>query len=177
LMTDVWTSVGVVAGVIAVVLTGWIRLDPAIALVVAANIVWTGVRIIRKSVLGLMDTALPIDEQTLIRHVLEPHRQAGVEYHAIRTRQSGSRRFVSLHVLVPGLWNVQRGHQLVERIEEDIRRALPNVIVFTHLESLSDPASWDDGVLDREQAPGVDASEEQPRQSQNGKTDQRQSES
>jgi hypothetical protein len=75
------------------------------------------------------------------------------------------------------MWNVQRGHHLVERIEEDIRRALPNVIVFTHLESLSDPASWDDGVLDREQAPSVDASEAQPQQSQNGKTAQRQSES
>jgi hypothetical protein len=66
---------------------------------------------------------------------------------------------------------------LVERIEQEIRRALPNVIVFTHLESLSDPASWDDGVLDREQAPGVDASEEQPRQSQNGKEAKRQNES
>jgi cation diffusion facilitator family transporter len=169
LMTDVWTSAGVVVGVIAVGLTGWNRLDPAVALVVAANIVWTGVRIVRKSVLGLMDTALPIDEQNLIRDVLEPHRQSGVEYHALRTRQSGSRRFVSLHILVPGMWNVQRGHQLAESIEEDIRRALPNVIVFTHLESLSDPASWDDGVLDRGQKPGVDTTEEQPRQSQNGK--------
>jgi divalent metal cation (Fe/Co/Zn/Cd) transporter len=116
-----------------------------------------------------MDTALPIDEQNLIRDVLEPHRQSGVEYHALRTRQSGSRRFVSLHILVPGMWNVQRGHQLAESIEEDIRRALPNVIVFTHLESLSDPASWDDGVLDHGQKPGVDTTEEQPRQSQNGK--------
>jgi cation diffusion facilitator family transporter len=173
LMTDVWTSVGVVVGVVAVGFTGWNRLDPAIALVVAANIVWTGVRIIRKSVLGLMDTALPIDEQNLIRNVLEPHKQDGIEYHALRTRQSGSHRFVSLHVLVPGVWNVQRGHHLVERIEENIRRALPNVIVFTHLESLSDPASWDDNVLDREQAPSVDVSEAQPQQSQNGKTDQR----
>jgi cation diffusion facilitator family transporter len=169
LMTDVWTSVGVVVGVVAVGLTGWNRLDPVVALLVAANIVWTGVRIMRKSVLGLMDTALPIDEQNLIRDVLEPHRQSGVEYHALRTRQSGSRRFVSLHVLVPGMWNVQRGHQLAESIEADIRRALPNVIVFTHLESLSDPASWDDGVLDREQAPPDDAPTEQPRQSQNGK--------
>ena len=177
LMTDVWTSVGVVVGVIAVSLTGWNRLDPAVALVVAANIVWTGVRIIRKSVLGLMDTALPIDEQNLIRNVLEPHKRDGVEYHALRTRQSGSHRFVSLHVLVPGMWNVQRGHQLVERIEEDIRRALPNVIVFTHLESLSDPASWDDSVLDRGQAPSVDASEAQPQSSPNGKTAHRQDES
>jgi cation diffusion facilitator family transporter len=177
LMTDVWTSVGVVVGVVAVSLTGWNRLDPVVALLVAANIVWTGVHIMRKSVLGLMDTALPIDEQNLIRDVLEPHRQAGVEFHALRTRQSGSHRFVSFHILVPGIWNVQKGHQLAERTEEDIRRALPNAIVFTHLESLSDPASWDDGVLDREQTPPLDTSEEKPLQSPSGKADQRQNES
>ena len=151
LLTDVWTTAGVVVGIIAVGITGWNPLDPIVALAVAANIVWTGIRFIRKSVLGLMDTALPMDEQNLIRSLLETHKEAGVEYHALRTRQSGSRRFVSLHVLVPGIWTVQRGHLLVERIEEDISRALPNVIVLTHLESLSDPASWDDGVLDREE--------------------------
>ena len=151
LLTDVWTTAGVVVGIIAVGITGWDPLDPIVALAVTANIVWTGIRFIRKSVLGLMDTALPMDEQNLIRSVLETHREAGVEYHALRTRQSGSRRFVSLHVLVPGIWTVQRGHQLVELIEEDISRALPNVIVLTHLESLSDPASWDDDVLDREE--------------------------
>jgi len=151
LLTDVWTSAGVVVGIIAVGITGWNPLDPIVALAVAANIVWTGIRFIRKSVLGLMDTALPMDEQNLIRSVLETHREIGVKYHALRTRQSGSRRFVSLHVLVPGIWTVQRGHQLVEHIEEDISRALPNVIVLTHLESLSDPASWDNGVLDREE--------------------------
>ena len=151
LLTDVWTTAGVVVGIIAVGITGWNPLDPIVALAVAANIVWTGIRFIRKSVLGLMDTSLPMDEQNLIRRVLETHREAGVEYHALRTRQSGSRRFVSLHVLVPGIWTVQRGHQLVGRIEEDISRALPNVIVLTHLESLSDPASWDNGVLDREE--------------------------
>jgi cation diffusion facilitator family transporter len=172
LMTDVWTSVGVVAGVVAVGFTGWNRLDPIVALIVAANIVWTGVRILRKSVLGLMDTALPMDEQNLIRSVLEPHSQAGVEYHALRTRQSGSHRFVSLHVLVPGMWNVQKGHQLVERIEKDIRRALPDAIVFTHLESLTDPASWDDGALDREETPSVDIQTNQPQQSPNKKTAQ-----
>ncbi len=171
LLTDVWTSAGVVVGVVAVDLTGWNRLDPVIALVVAANIVWTGVRIVRKSVSGLMDTALPVDEQTLIRNALEPHRQAGVEYHALRTRQSGSRRFVSLHVLVPGSWNVHRGHQLVERIEKDIQQALPNVIVFTHLESLSDPASWNDGVLDRSLTPGEKSPEAETPQPQNGGKD------
>jgi len=156
LMTDVWTSVGVLAGVGAVALTGWERLDPIVALVVAANIVWSGVRIVRNSVLGLMDTALPVEEQIRLQKVLEQYMQTGVQYHALRTRQSGARRFVSVHVLVPGIWTVLRGHQLLERIEADIRHALPTVTVFTHLESLNDPASGDDTALDRADAPPVD---------------------
>jgi cation diffusion facilitator family transporter len=153
LMTDVWTSAGVLIGVGAVALTGWERLDPIVALVVAGNIVWSGFQIMRNSVLGLMDTALPVEEQIILQKVLEQHLQTGVQYHALRTRQSGARRFISLHVLVPGIWTVQRGHQLLERIEADIRHALPTAAVFTHLESLNDPASWDDMTLDRAVAP------------------------
>jgi len=149
LMTDVWTSAGVLAGVGAVALTGWQRLDPIVALIVAANIIWSGVRIVRTSALGLMDTALPSEQQTLLKNVLEKHTQNGVEYHALRSRESGSRQFVSFHVLVPGEWTVQRGHQLLETIEADIRNAMPSVTVFTHLESLNDPASWEDTNLDR----------------------------
>jgi cation diffusion facilitator family transporter len=149
LMTDVWTSAGVLVGVGAVALTGWVRLDPIVALVVAGNIVWSGFQIVRNSVLGLMDTALPVEEQITLQKVLDQHLQTGVQYHALRTRQSGARRFISLHVLVPGEWTVQRGHQLLERIEADIRLALPTAAVFTHLESLNDPASWDDMALDR----------------------------
>jgi cation diffusion facilitator family transporter len=151
LMTDVWTSVGVTIGVGAVALTGWERLDPIVALIVAANIIWSGIHIVRKSVLGLMDTALPLEEQSVVQKVLDKHMQKHVQYHALRTRQSGSRRFVSLHVLVPGYWTVQRGHQLLERIEADIRQVLPSVTVFTHLESLNDPASFEDIALDREE--------------------------
>jgi len=143
----------VLVGVGAVALTGWGRLDPIVALVVAGNIVWSGFQIVRNSVLGLMDTALPVEEQITLHKVLEQHLQAGVQYHALRTRQSGARRFISLHVLVPGAWTVQRGHQLLERIEADIRHALPTAAVFTHLESLNDPASWDDMALDRTVAP------------------------
>ncbi len=149
LLTDVWTSVGVVAGVGAVALTGWQRLDPMVALLVAANIVWTGVRIVRRSVLGLMDTALAATEQARLKRALDPHLAEGVVFHALRTRQAGARRFVSLHVLVPGAWTVHEGHELLERIEADIRGAVPNVTVDTHLESLDDPASWDDMALDR----------------------------
>jgi cation diffusion facilitator family transporter len=149
LMTDVWTSAGVLVGVGAVALTGWERLDPIVALVVAGNIVWSGFHIMRNSVSGLMDTALSVEEQMILKKVLEQYLQTGVQYHALRTRQSGARRFISLHVLVPGIWTVQRGHQLMERIEADIRHALPTAEVFTHLEPLNDPASWDDVALDR----------------------------
>jgi len=149
LMTDVWTSVGVLVGVGLVALTGWDRLDPIVALIVAANIVRSGVHIVRMSALGLMDTALPIKDQAILKGVLEKYTQKGMEYHALRSRQSGSRQFVSFHVLVPGKWTVQRGHRLLENIEADIRRAMPRVTVFTHLESLNDPASWEDTNLDR----------------------------
>jgi cation diffusion facilitator family transporter len=156
LLTDVWTSVGVVVGVGAVALTGWQWLDPGVALLVAANIVWTGVRIVRDSVLGLMDTAMVPEERSAVQAALQPHLRDGVQSHAILTRQAGSQRFVSLHVLVPGTWTVQQGHDLVERIEADIRRAVRNVIVLTHLESLDDPASWDDVTLERPARPAAE---------------------
>jgi cation diffusion facilitator family transporter len=153
LLADVWTSAGVLAGVGAVALTGWQWLDPVVAVVVAANIVWTGGRIVRESVLGLMDTALPAAEVEALRRVLDAYAADGVQYHALRTRQSGARRFVAVHVLVPGDWTVHHGHQLLERIEADIRGVLPSANVLTHLESLDDPASWEDISLDRALTP------------------------
>jgi cation diffusion facilitator family transporter len=149
LLTDVWTSVGVLAGVGLVALTGWQRLDPIVAFIVAANIIWHGVRIVRESALGLMDTALPVEEIEILKETIAPYMQNGVEYHALRTRQSGARRFVSMHILVPDGWTVRRGHRLLERIEADVRSALPGITVFTHLEPLGDPASWEDTKLDR----------------------------
>jgi len=164
LMTDVWTSVGVVVGVGAVALTGWQRLDPIVALVVAANIVWTGVSLVRRSISGLMDVALSTEELGLIHEALEPYRQDGLEFHALRTRRAGGSRFVTLHILVPGDWTVLRGHQLLERLEGDIRRALPNAIMFTHLEPLGDPASWGDVALERnETARATPAMEQRPK--------------
>ena len=153
LMTDVWTSAGVLVGVVAVVLTGWERLDPIIALLVAANIIWTGVQLVRRSALGLLDTALPAEEQAAVRQVLDRYAQPEVQFHALRTRQAGARRFVSMHVLVPGSWTVHRGHALLEQIERDIRAVLPNATIFTHLEALDDPTSWQDTALDRAEAP------------------------
>lgn len=149
LLTDVWTSVGVLAGVGLVAVTGWHWLDPVVALAVAVNILWTGVRIVRRSVLGLMDTALSADDLSAIRAILNRYEESGVQFHALRTRQSGARKFMSVHVLVSGEWTVQRGHELLERIEADLHQALPATTIFTHLESLDDPASWEDQTLER----------------------------
>ena len=150
LMTDVVTSVGVLAGVLGVSLTGWYRLDPIIAIVVAANIVWTSVHLLRESMLGLLDTAIPDDELAVVHEVLDRYHAAlPVQTHALRTRRAGARRFVSMHILVPGSWTVERGHDLAERIEHDILDQLPQATVFTHIEPAEDPASWDDTGLDR----------------------------
>lgn len=149
LLTDVWTSVGVVAGVFLVWLTDWLILDPLIALLVAGNIVWIGIRILNDTAHGLLDTALPDEEQEVISDIQLRYKEAGIRFHALRTRSAGKRRFISMHVLVPGRWSVKRGHDLSERIEKDITQALPMSTVFIHIEPLEDPASWQDQELDR----------------------------
>jgi cation diffusion facilitator family transporter len=149
LLTDVWTTAGVLVGVGAVAVTGWLVLDPLVALAVAVNIVWTGARILRDSVAGLMDAALPANEQVVLRQLLDAYAAQGVEYHALLTRRSGAYRFVSVHVLVPPDWSVQQGHDLLERIEAEMRRALPPISVLTHLEPLGDPAAMADQDLHR----------------------------
>jgi cation diffusion facilitator family transporter len=149
LMTDVWTSFGVIVGVGMTVLTGWLWADPLIALLVAANIVWTGWRLIYRSTLGLMDGALSPEDHGRVVEILDRYRSEGIDYHALRTRESGARRFVELHVLVPGAWSVRRGHDLAERVESDIRNALPRTTVITHVEPLEDPVSREDIALDR----------------------------
>jgi cation diffusion facilitator family transporter len=152
LLTDVWTSIGVVAAIVAVGLTGWIVLDPIIALVVALNIVWTGFQLIKRSALGLMDTAVAPETCDNIVKVLDGYVAAqGIDYHALRTRQSGARKFISVHILVPDEWTVQKGHDLTEQIENDICQAVPDSTVFTHLEPLEDPSSFYDLELFRRQ--------------------------
>ncbi len=150
LMTDVWTSVGVGVGILIVGVTDWQILDPIVALLVAANITWAGVQLMQRSALGLMDTAISPEEKKLVCAVLDRYAgERAIDYHALRTRQSATRTFISMHVLVPGAWTVHEGHQLLEEIEADIRRDVPGAVVFTHLESLDDPASWHDIELDR----------------------------
>jgi len=151
LLTDVWTSVGVVLGVVMVQLTGWLVLDPIIGLIVAANIVWTGIRLLNDTAHGLLDTALPPEELEKISGVLSRHEEDDVRFHAVWTRVAGQRRFVSMHVLVPGRWTVKRGHDLSERIEGELAEALGgNTTFFIHIEPSEDPASFEDQSLDRE---------------------------
>ncbi len=149
LLTDVWTTVGVVVGLFLVKLTGWLVLDPIIALIVAVNIVWAGVRLLRETGSGLLDASLPAAEQKIITDTFLAYQDQGIQFHALRTRVAGTRRFVSFHVLVPGHWTVQRGHDLCEAIELAIIKALPDTHVMSHLEPLEDPVSWDDQGLER----------------------------
>jgi cation diffusion facilitator family transporter len=149
LMTDVWTSIAVIAGVALVAFTGWLQLDAVIAIAVALHIILTGIDLMRRSALGLLDTAIDSREQKDIREILNRYEEQGIAFHAVRTRQSGGRCFVSMHVLVPGAWSVRRGHELLEDVEAEIRSALPTATVFTHLEPLEDPVSWDDVGIER----------------------------
>lgn len=150
LMTDVWTSVGVIVGVWLVGATGWLFLDPLVALLVAANITWTGFQLTKRAALGLMDTSVSAENLDKIKHTLNRFAdEKKIEYHALRTRRAATRSFVSVHILVPGDWTVHEGHQLLEEIEAEIRREVAGSVIFTHLESLDDPASWHDIELDR----------------------------
>jgi cation diffusion facilitator family transporter len=144
LLTDVWTTVGVVVGVVLVQLTGWLRLDPLIAIAVALQIVWTGWHLMTRSFEGLMDRAIPEQDRAVITGVLDTLRHEGGDYHALRTRVAGSKSFVNVHILVPGRMSVQAGHDLCERFEQEITAKLPHIEVLTHLEPLEDPKSWDD---------------------------------
>jgi cation diffusion facilitator family transporter len=150
LMTDVWTSAGVIAGVALVYVTGWLHLDPLVALAVALHIIWTGVGLVRRSVAGLLDAAIGHEEQAEVNRIFAEYgRRYAVKFHAFRTRRAGARRFMSFHLLVPDDWSVQRAHQLSEEIEERIRSLVPNAGVLVHIEPISDPASYDDEDLDR----------------------------
>jgi len=144
LLTDVWTTAGVFVGVVLVQATGWLMLDPLIAVAVAIQILWTGWHLIMRSFDGLMDRAIPDEDRAVIVAVLEKLRHEGGDYHALRTRVAGAKSFVDVHVLVPGRMTVQAGHDLVERLENEIQSQLPHVEVLTHLEPLEDPKSWDD---------------------------------
>ncbi|MEK7107545.1 MAG: cation diffusion facilitator family transporter [Patescibacteria group bacterium] len=149
LFTDVWTSVGVIVGVGIVAITGITMLDPIIALLVALNIVYTGYQLIKRSALGFMDTAIAQEERDKLQLILGKHTSKDIKYHGLLTRQSGARRFVSFHLLVPGNWTVQKGHDLAEVVEKDIRDEIPDVTVLVHIEPIGDKRSYEDITIDR----------------------------
>ena len=150
LMSDVWTSGAIIAGVALVAGTGWHILDPLIAIGVAVHIVFTGFMLMRRSFAGLLDAAIPEAERAEIEKIFAEYRKRyGVEFHALLTRQAGARRFISFHLLVPDAWPVDRAHQLSEEVESRIGSLVPNAILLSHIEPISQPASYDDVKLER----------------------------
>lgn len=147
LMTDVWTTGGVLVGIALVMITGYMRLDPIIALLVAANILFTGYRLLVRSGRGLMDVALGPEELDSVRAILNEYKPKGVDYHALRSRQAAARKFMVVHLLVPGSWSVARGHKLAEQIENQVRATIPNTNIVTHVEPAEDPSSMEDGSI------------------------------
>lgn len=149
LMTDVWTSIAVISALILIKISGLVILDPIFGLVVAINIVITGFNLIKRSYMGFMDSSITKKEQQIIKNILAKHCQQGIQYHGLRTRQSATRRFVSVHILVPDSWSVKKGHRFIEKIEKEIFNSIPKVTVTTHLEPLNDSTSWNDAGIDR----------------------------
>lgn len=150
LMTDVYTSVGVLIGIGLVKLTGWLALDAIVAIAVAVNILWAGFQLMRRSALGLLDSGIPEPERLKIIGVLEQLKSQNIDFHALLTRQAGQRKFVSVHVLMPGEWTIQQSHDLLEEIEKNIRDLFTTpVTVFTHPEPIGDVVSMHDIGLDR----------------------------
>jgi cation diffusion facilitator family transporter len=147
LMTDVWTSVALVAGLGLVAVTGVEWLDPVLALAMSGTILRTGYRLVRRSFDGLMDRALPDAEVAAVRRAIEAGLEPGATYHALRTRQTGARRFVDFHLLVPGRTSVRVAHRQAERIERAIQEAVANAEVVVHIEPIEEPGSWTDSEL------------------------------
>ncbi|MFZ0529252.1 MAG: cation diffusion facilitator family transporter [Propionicimonas sp.] len=146
LMTDVWTSAGVVVGVLLVALTGWLRLDPVIAFLVGCNIIWTGWHLISQSADGLMDRALSAEEHEQLDAVLDEFDSEQVRFHSVQTRVAGQTRFISMHALLPGAWTIQQGHDLVERLEGRLVTEFDRAQVLVHMEPIEDPRSYEESL-------------------------------
>lgn len=149
LMTDVWTTVAVVVAVLLVGWTGWDWLDPLLGLLLAGHIIATGVRLVRESLYGLMDTGLEESELAAVRTILDRQSAEGVQYHALRTRQAAAMKFMTVHLLMPGTWSIAEGHAKADRIEAELRAAVQGLVVLTHIEPAEDPASFEDVKLIR----------------------------
>ena len=149
LMTDVFTTAGVLVGIALVAITGWLRLDPIIALLVAVNILFTGYRLLVRSGRGLLDVAVPAEELNSVKTILESYKEQGVSYHALRSRQSAARKFMVVHLLVPGSWTVRKSHQLAEQFETRVLETVKNTNIVTHVEPIDDPLSMEDASVER----------------------------
>jgi cation diffusion facilitator family transporter len=150
LMTDVWTTAGVLVGIALVWLTGWLILDPIIAMLVAANIIFTGYRLLIRSGRGLLDISLPPEELTSVKSILDSYKAQGVSYHALRSRQAAARKFLVVHLLGPGDWSVRKSHSLAEQFERKVVETIKNANIVTHIEPVEDPLSMVDATIDRE---------------------------
>jgi cation diffusion facilitator family transporter len=144
LLTDVWTTAGVIVGVLLTTATGLLWLDPVVAIAVAIHILWIGATLMRRSFQGLMDLAIPAEDRAKIVQILDALRSRGCDYHELRTRVAGARSFVDVHILLPGTMTVLEGHNLVEGLEKEVQLKLPHVEMLTHLEPIEDPRSWTD---------------------------------
>ena len=145
LATDVVTSVAVLVGVGLVAVFDSPVLDAVVALGAGLNIMWTGFKLIKESVGGLMDVAPSREAQARIEAVLERYHDDGrIGFHAVRVREAGNRRFADMHVLVPGTWSVKEGHDFTERVIDELVAVDPNLRVSAHLEPIEDPKSYED---------------------------------
>ena len=150
LLTDVLTTAGVLIGIVLVWVTGYLRLDPIVALLVAVNILFTGYRLLVRSGRGLLDVSLPAEELSSVKTILDSLQSQGIGYHALRSRQAASRKFLVVHLLVPGSWTIRRGHKIAEQVETKVRDIVPHANIVTHIEPKEDPVSLLDADLDRE---------------------------
>ncbi len=151
LMTDVWTTAGVLVGIVLVWITGWLWLDPIVAIAVAVNIIFTGYRLLVRSGRGLLDVAIPQEELSSVKSILDSYKEEGMSYHALRSRQAAARKFMVVHLLVPGNWSVRKSHSMAEQLENRVVQTIPNTNIVTHIEPIEDPISMKDASIDREQ--------------------------
>ena len=142
LMTDVWTSAGVLAGIVLVWLTGWDWLDPVIAIAVGVNILFAGYALVQESTAGLMDVSLPEEDNERLRAILSSRAGAEVGFHLMRTRVSGTRQFMEFHLLVPDEWSVKQGHDFLEDLSDEIVSEFPRMTVTGHIEPINDARSY-----------------------------------
>jgi cation diffusion facilitator family transporter len=149
LMSDVWTSVGVLAGIGLVYLTKLTFFDSLLAIAMGLHISWTGLGLIRRSFDGLMDHAIPDEERDRIRAVIRTNLPEGATFHLLRTRLSGARRFIEFHLLVDGDISVREGHHLASKLEEALAAALPEVAVTIHVEPVDEESSWEPDYIRR----------------------------